>query len=623
MNTSVVEKVKRAPKETGVYIFRGKAGRCLYVGKALRLRDRLRSYMPPVWDKRPSVLRMVDHVMDVEWLVTRNEKEALILENNLIKSYRPKYNIMYRDDKSYLSLKMTRHDYPRLYKTRKIIPDGSTYFGPFSSVASVNQTLKLLQKVFMLRDCTDAFFKSRVRPCLSYQIKLCSAPCVKKINKEAYLEQVLQIKLFMKGQFQEIIQNLKHQMLKASENMSYELAAHYRDQIHAIEETLLPQNAQKSGALDYSIDAVGVTGDAQATLIKLMKIRKGKLIGADEYYLDEPIAFERDIVRSFLQQYYLEDINKKHLPHEILLPCDFEDMSSMEELFSDRMKRKFEFKIPQRGRKKKYVELANQNAKTIFLEKKRQSDKTVATLKDLQNKLRLPTYPKRIEGFDISNFQGHQSYGSQVVFIDGEKDSQQYRIYGIRTVQGPDDFKSMHEVLSRRVKRINDQNQPDLLLIDGGKGQLSQAVKVMEAQNMTIPLVAIAKEKTLKTRSGIKYAPERLFLPGQKNAIVFPASSPVLHLLQRIRDEAHRFGLKHHRQQRKKVTLSSELKYIQGVGIKRQKALLKHFGSIPKIKLATLDDLMDVPGMNQTIAQNVLNYFLPEQGAAHDPNPNV
>lgn len=609
MIESVKSQIKRAPSSPGVYIFKNKNDAYLYVGKAVRLKDRLRSYTNPKSDKRPSVALMVPQIQNVEWLVTGSEKEALILENNLIKTYRPKYNIMYRDDKSYLSLKITNHKYPRMYKTRKIVQDGSTYFGPFSSVSSVNQTMKLLQKIFMIRDCTDYFFKTRVRPCLRYQINLCSAPCVKYIEENEYMEQVLQISTFMKGQYREIVDQLKTKMKTASQEMEYEAAAHYRDQIAAIEETLLPQQAESREKLFTYLDAIGVTGDNQATLIKLVKIRDSKLVDADEYFLDEPIAYQSEIVRSFLQQYYLEDVNKQDIPKEILLPCGFEDMDSMEGLLTDKNETKVSFLQPQRGKKKKYLDLAIENAKTIFFEKKRQSEKTFKTLQDLQKKLHLPHLPKRIEGYDISNFQGAQSFGSQVVFTDGEKDTSQYRIYSIKSVKGPDDFASMKEVLSRRLARVSDENRPDLLLIDGGKGQLSQAVAVLKELQLDIPVVSIAKEKVLKSRSGVKYAPERLFLPGQKNSIVFPVSSSVLQLLQRVRDEAHRFGLKHHRNKRSRQTFSSILKDVPGVGNKRQKEILKHFGSVENIRRATKEELLQVNGMNEKTARAMIDFF--------------
>lgn len=609
MKQSIQAQIKRAPVQPGVYIFKNKRGAYLYVGKAIRLRDRLRSYVNPLSDSRPSIAMMVSQIETLEWLVTDSEKEALILENNLIKTYRPKYNIMYRDDKTYLSLKLSHHKYPRLHKTRRIVHDGSTYFGPFSSVRSVNQTLKLLQKIFQVRDCTDHFFKQRVRPCLRYQIKLCTAPCVDYVTEDAYLEQVLQTKRFMKGQYQDILQSLQDKMQKASQNMEFEAAAHIRDQIQAIEETLTPQRAESRDAFSHHIDVIGVTGDVQATLIKVMKIRAGKLVDADEYFVEESISFLPAIIRSFLQHEYLEDFVSKDMPKEILIASDFDDRDSFAELLSDKAGYKVNIHLPQRGKKKKYLDLAERNAKTIFLEKKRKSGQTQKTLQALANKLHLDAPPERIEGYDISNFQGAHSYGSQVVFTDGEKDTSQYRLYKIKSVEGPDDFASMKEVLVRRLTKLNEKNRPDLILIDGGKGQLSQAVEAMQELNIDIPLVSIAKEKMLKSRSGVKYAPERLFLPGQKNAIVLPTSSPVLQLLQRVRDEAHRFGLKAHRNKRSKQTFKTMLADIPGVGPKRQKILLKHFKSIKSIQSANTQDLQAIEGMNEKTAQAVVKFF--------------
>lgn len=606
MKKDLQDKILRAPQSPGVYIFKDAKDRYLYVGKATNLRSRLQSYAA-LRDERPSIPLMVPKIEQVEWFLTDHEKEAFILENNLIKSYRPKYNIMYRDDKSYVSLKLSKHKFPRLYKTRNIVQDGSTYFGPFTSVAAVNHTLKLLQKIFQIRDCTDYYFANRSRPCLRYQIKLCSAPCVQNITEEKYMEQVLQIKDFMKGDTSGLVKTLQLEMDAASTNMEYEKAASLRDRIYSIQETVRPQKAESRKSQRNS-DAIGMFGDESATLIKLLRIRNGRMMGFEEYFVEEPIASSTEILRSFVQQHYINTF-ASDLPDELLLKENFPDLQLALDLLSEQKGSKIVAQFPKIGEKLKLLNMADLNAQTAFLERKRQSETNHKILVEIQNMLGLKTLPKKIEGYDISNFQGMQSYGSHVVFVDGERDRSQYRLYSIKSVEGPNDFASLKEMLERRLKKIDANNAPDLLLIDGGRGQLSQAVNVLKTLQLDIPVISIAKEKELVSRSGTKYAPERLYLPGQKNPIVLVPSSPVLHLFQRIRDEAHRFGIENHRRRRSRETIHSILKQIPGVGPKKQKVLLKAFESIDAIARAPIEDVVAVEGIDEKTANSIVEFF--------------
>lgn len=607
MKKEVQEKIGRAPQSAGVYIFKDAKDRYLYVGKASNLRERLKSYAM-LRDERPSIPLMVPKIEKVEWLVTEHEKEAFILENNLIKSYKPKYNIMYRDDKSYVSLKLSKHAYPRLFKTRSVVQDGGQYFGPFSSTSSVNQTLKLLQKVFQVRDCTDYYFSQRTRPCLRYQIKLCSAPCVGYIKKEVYLEQVLQIKDFMKGDSTQILRKMKEEMKDASTRMEYEKAALLRDRICAIEETLQHQRIE-SRTNQRNADVIGYFGDTDATLIKLVKVRAGKMTGVDEYFVEEPISSIQEIIRGFIQHYYINTFDFENFPSELILKQTVSDLEIALDCLSAQKGSQVKAYFPEKGEKLKLLSLAELNAQTSFLERKRKSETNMKVLEEIQSLLHLAHLPKKIEGYDISNFQGMHAYGSQVVFVDGERDRSQYRLYKIKSVQGANDFASLREVLERRLKKIDLHHRPDLLLIDGGKGQLRQAIDVLDELHLHIPVMSIAKEKELVSRSGTKYAPERLYLPGQKNPIVLLPSSPVLHLFQRIRDEAHRFGIENHRRRRSKETIHSLLKQIPGVGPKKQRLLLSTFDSIEAIQRATLEEILSVHGMDHKTAQSIFSFF--------------
>ncbi|MCB0327332.1 MAG: excinuclease ABC subunit UvrC [Bdellovibrionales bacterium] len=608
VDKNIAQQVSRAPSCPGVYLFKDHLQRILYVGKAIKLKERVKSYLHPEADLRPSIPLLMKKARLVEWIVTDNEKEALILENNLIKTYRPRYNIMLKDDKSYVSLKLSSHSFPRLHITRKIKQDGSRYYGPFSSGRAVRKTFKFLQKLYLLRDCTDYFYNSRTRPCLRYQIKRCSAPCVDLVKKEEYMEQVLQVDHFLKGKKMDVVQSLHEKMKQASLELDYEKAAMIRDELFSIEETLRPQNVESIKTHDQS-HVIGHFGDEEACLIKILKIVQGKIIGFEDFFVEEPVQIIEDIYSAVLKQYYLEDLIHSKIPTQMILESSFTDQETFLEVIKERNGKKPKLLFPQKGEKYRLLQLANRNAQSSFAEKKRKSQQTLSVLTQLQKKLHLKNLPKRIEGYDISNIQGKYSFGSQVVFIEGEKDSSQYRIYSIKSVQGPDDFSSMREVLTRRLQKLDEINYPDLLLIDGGKGQLKQAVEVLKELNLSdIDVCSLAKEKTLVSRSGKKYAPERVFLPGQSNAIVFEPSSSLLHMLMRVRDEAHRFGLKHHRKKRSSMTIGSVLSEIPGIGPKKRKILLRSMGSFEKIRRATIEELLETTKLDKKSVQAVFEY---------------
>ncbi|HMR24128.1 MAG TPA: excinuclease ABC subunit UvrC [Oligoflexia bacterium] len=610
MKKSVVDLIKRAPYLPGVYIMKDSTGKILYIGKANKLIDRLKSYVNAYSDERPSVKIFIPKVSHIDWLVTETEKEALLLESSLIKSHRPKYNIDLKDDKSYVSLKMSGHHFPRLYITRKIKKGDGEYFGPYSSAKSVRETLKEVQKIFKIRDCTDYFFKQRKRPCLRYQIKRCSAPCVSYINDSDYLKDVIDAKKFLKGNKDSLINHLSEKMNQASKAFEYEQAAIYRDKLSAIEKTLKPQ------AIDHkhphkNIDFIAVFGDETASVVKVISMRQGRISNTLDFLYEESIQFYEEILGAFFGSYYLSDNNDyEQYPQKVFIERSVADQDVYASAMSDLKGSKVSVQVPQKGQMNQLLEMTKKNAKIIFLEKKRKSQSNVEVLQEIERKFRLKNYPKKIEGYDISTFHGSASIGSKVVFVDGEADKSQYRFYNVKESQYSNDFAMMFEVFKRRLSKLDGESDPDLILIDGGKGQMSQALKIMNDLGIDhIDVIAIAKEKEWKTSQGKNNAPERIFIPNQKNPIILKPGSKMANLLQSIRDEAHRFGLKNHRKKRNKTTLKSDLSKIPTIGPKKQKLLLQHFKSLKNIQNADLDALMQVESLGSKAAKMVYDFF--------------
>ncbi|MFH1016950.1 MAG: excinuclease ABC subunit UvrC [Pseudomonadota bacterium] len=609
MDKEARAQIDRAPASPGVYLLKDKGRKILYVGKAKSLRSRLRAYLHPERDERPSVSLLVPQVREVEWILTDNEKEALLLENSLIKAHRPRYNILLRDDKSYVSLKLTPHPFPRLFVTRKIVKDGAEYFGPYSSAYDLRETLTLIQKIFRIRDCNDTFFQNRSRPCLQFQIRRCTAPCVGYANEDEYAEQVRQVRLFLSGERKELLAKLRSKMSDASGGLRYEEAAVFRDRFRAVQETLEPQQVESRRDL-RNADAVGIAGDQAASLVKVLKIRVGRITGAEEFLIGEPVSAAAEILRAFLQQYYLSETLVRHVPEDIFIPWSVADSALFEALLGENAGRKVRLLVPRRGAGMRWLGLAQRNALSSLEERKRKSELNRGLLESLKRALHLKQLPRRIEGYDISDIGGAEPYGSLVVFSDGEPDKTQYRYYRIRSVKGSNDFAMLREVFERRFRRLDEDHKPDLVLVDGGKGQLRQIVEVAREIGIgDVDLASIAKEKEFRSRSGRTYAPERIFLPGQKNPIVFPSASPVLHLMMRVRDEAHRFGITRHRKSRGKKALESILNRIPGVGPRRLRALIRFFGTLERIREAPIESLQSAPDMTAASAQSVFKFF--------------
>ncbi len=607
-------KIDLIPHKPGCYLMKDHKGRIIYIGKAKDLKNRVRNYFQASGDSRPFVKRLPKLLSDIETIITANEKEALILENTLIKHHKPRYNIALKDDKNYVSLKVNvKHAWPRVEVVRKqSSKDGSKYYGPYRSSNSVRQTLAVLNKFFMLRTCPDSVLKNRTRPCLQYQIKRCPGPCVFDVDADAYRNHVDEVLMFLEGRADELVGRVTEKMAEAAEDLNYELAAQHRDQIHAIKQML--ERQQVVSAKEVDRDAVWFMREGERVVIQVMYVRKGMLEGARSFPMDEQPFEDSEIISSFLNVYYhAESI----VPSEILLSLELSegDQAALEELFTEKRGAKVKITYPQRGAKRALLETAKVNAEQAFKEHFTKEEATQELLQRLQRRLSLRNVPDHMECYDISNFQGSPIVASQVVFMGGEADKSKYRRYKMKEVTSQDDFASMHEVLTRRLRRVVDgtDDPPDLIVIDGGKGQLGQAVAVLEDMGLNeIDVVSLAKSRVDKSGfqdSSVTRSPERVFIPGRKNPIILRQNSDELFLLQRIRDESHRVAITFHKKLRRKAGLRSSLDDIAGVGPVTKRALLRHFGSLKKVKQADLAELSSIKGVTPRVAAAIVEHF--------------
>ena len=606
-------KIALIPHKPGCYIMRDKRGRIVYVGKAKDLKNRVRNYFQSSGDPRLFVARLPKILGDIEVIITANEKEAMILENTLIKAHKPRYNVQLKDDKNYLSLRInTRHEWPRVDVVRHQKKDGARYFGPYHSAKAIRQTLNILNKYFQLRTCTDSVLNHRVRPCLQYQIKRCPAPCVFEVDKEAYDQHVREAILFLEGRGDELLDSLKARMYQASEDMEFERAANFRDQIFSIQRALERQMAVTAERVDR--DVIGYWREGERLTIQLLFVRAGKLEGTRAFSYKQQEFPDHELISSFLNLYYAAG---NFIPKEILVPVELEEseLAAYEELLSELKGQKVSVIHPQRGAKRALISMATENAKSSFESEHDKEERTQDLLESLQERLGLSHYPERIECFDISNFQGKQIVASMVVFEGGVPNKNEYRRYKMREVTSQDDFASMHEVLTRRFSKVasGEDAAPDLVVIDGGKGQLAQAVAVLQDLGIhDVDVIGLAKSRVDKVGFGddeVTRSPERVFLPGRKNPVVLKQNSAEIFLLERIRDEAHRFAITFHQELRRKATLKSSLDDIPGVGPATRKDLLRHFGSLRKVKTATLEELKAVPGVGPKMAETIFGWF--------------
>ena len=571
------------PNKPGVYIMRDSTDTIIYVGKAKNLIKRVKSYFREKLD-RPKTQVLMSHFDSLEYIVTNSEKEALILEATLIKKHRPRYNVQLKDDKRYPYVKITNEKFPRLVITRNITKNG-VYYGPFTDAGSVKQTVKFLKSLFKIRTC-----RNMDGPCLNSQIDLCHAPCAGNISEEEYMEIINKIDLFFQGKYSTIVKNLKAEMTEAAVNEEYEKAAVIRDQIASIEEIMEKQFVDLVDD-DLDQDVIAVAPGENEVVVIIMPIRNGKIVGRDDFLMSgSQYDSSSEVLFAFIQQYYGYN---RHIPKQILLDEDIDDKELLEDWLSDLRGNKVHIKVPQKGVKLRLVKMARKNAEIIVHQKKSMENSMI----ELKKYLKLEKLPRVIEGYDISNISGKFAVGSKVSFKDAKPNKKSYKHFKMET-PGPNDFAMMEELLTRRLKMVDSDPEPDLIVIDGGKGQLGMACGVLEKLDLThIPVIGLAKEF------------EEIYTPNSSRPIIIPKNNKALHLLQQVRDESHRFAITYHRKLRSKNIQASSLDDIAGIGKKRKVALLKEFGTIDNIKNASVEDLAKTKGMNKKTAENVYNYY--------------
>ncbi|HEX3031822.1 MAG TPA: excinuclease ABC subunit UvrC [Bacillota bacterium] len=644
---TVQQKLKLLPDKPGVYLMKDETGTIIYVGKAISLKNRVRSYFQNKAGLSAKTLAMVARIADLEYIITDSEVEALILECNLIKKHRPNYNIRLKDDKGYPYIKLTvQEEYPRVFSTRTVKKDRARYFGPFTSSAAVQESLKLLTRLFPLRLCKKESLKGIARPCLNHHIKRCLAPCTGEITRDEYGAMVREVCLFLEGKHDTLVRELEGKMLQAAEDMEFELAARYRDQINAVNKIGERQKMVSEDSVDQ--DVVAMARGFDQACVTVFFVRSGMLLGREHHFLQGTDEMSRgEVITAFVEQYYSL---VGYVPREILLDEQVSDSEIILQWLKEKRGGAVSLLTPKRGSKKELVDMVAKNALQELEQHQSQLEQeksmTEGAVHELKAYLNLEHLPWRMECFDISNTQGTESVASMVVFVGGKPANHLYRRFKIKTVEGPNDFASMQEVIGRRFKRMNSEQAdqashadkashadqvshadgashaggaeaapegaqpvsaqrwatPDLIIIDGGKGQLSSAREAMRAQGCShIPTFGLAKEEEL------------LFTEGNPDPIVLPRGSKALYLLQRLRDEAHRFAITYHRNLRGKRNLHSVLEDIPGIGSKRKQALYKHFGSLTKIRSATQEELNQVKGMTTAAAREVWEFFQAER----------
>lgn len=611
-------KLKNLPQSPGVYIMKDERGKPLYIGKAKSLSHRLRYYFLNTSRLPPRIRAMASKVEDFEAIITDSEIEALILESNLIKENKPRYNVNLKDDKRYPLIKVTAGEtFPRVIVVRRAKRDGAKYFGPYTSVKSMRWTLRMLRRIFPLRSCSQPLpAKGKVKPCLNFYIKRCLGVCQGNVSQEDYRKIIDGVLLFLSGRNRVLEEHLKGAMEEAARRQNFELAAKFRDQLRAVEKVTQSQKIVTQKEVDRDIISCARQGRDAASVI--LKIRGGAMVGREHFYFITPSGVEDgEFLASLLKRTYL---NSADIPREIFLPQEVEEQELIADWLARRRGAKVSLLVPQRGEKAKLVGMAEENAQLLLqellLERARAKEGPSPGVLALQGHLHLKKTPRRIEAFDISNIRGSDCVGSMVSFLDGRPRKGSYRRFKIKTVSAQDDYAMMREVINRRYQRVLQEKAdlPDLVLVDGGKGQLSAARKALRDLGVKDqPVIGLAKRL------------DEVFLPGRSQSIMFPKGSPALRLIQRVRDEAHRFAISYHRLLRKKRTIRSELEEIEGIGKRREETLLRAFGSLEGVRKAGLAELERIEGMNRRAARNVFNYFHPpeERATVHGEQGSV
>ena len=611
------EELKKLPDKPGVYLMKDKTGDIIYVGKAISLKNRVRQYFQFSKNKTPKVNAMVERIVEFETILTDNEVEALILEANLIKKHKPKYNILLRDDKQYPYIKITTNEkYPRVIKTRNIKKDGCKYFGPYVSNMAVNDTIEIIKNLYQIRTCRLNLDKDigKKRPCLNYHINKCLGPCQGNVDEDNYMKMIDEIAMFLNGREDRLINIIQKKMEDASKNMDFESAAKYRDQIKSLNHILEQQKIVSTTMTDQ--DIIAMARGIDEVCMQIFFVRSGKLIGRESYIITGTDGVEKgEIISSFGKQFYM---GVAYIPKEILVEEEFEDIEVIAKWLTERKGFKVNIKMPKRGDKNLLMEMVRKNAIETLKKSgdriRKNTDEGKEAVKELAGLLKFKEIPKRIEAFDISNTQGVESVGSMVVFENGVPKKSDYRRFKIKTIIGPNDYGSMEEVIYRRFdrgiqeKQIAEKNKlsiesfsnfPDLLLVDGGKGQMKMAKRVLKEFNIDIPVCGLVKDDFHRTR-GIIY---------EDNEMEISKYSKSFKLITRIQDEAHRFAINYHRSLRDKSMVKSILDDIKGIGKKRKISLMKSFGSIDNIRNASIKELISVDGMNKNSAEAVYKFF--------------
>lgn len=616
---NIEEELKKLPDKPGVYLMKDDKGQIIYVGKAISLRKRVRQYFQPSKNKPIKVENMVKNIAEFEYIITDNEVEALILESNLIKKHKPKYNVLLRDDKQYPYIKITTNEkYPRVLKARKIKKDGAKYFGPYPSNAAVNDTLEVIRNLYPIRTCKLDLEKNlkTQRPCLNNFIGRCLGPCQGNVREEEYMEMINEIIMFLNGKENKLLEIIEQKMKEASRNLDFEAAAKYRDKLISLKHILEQQKVVSTGMVDQ--DIIAMARGIDEVCVQVFFVRSGKVMGREHFILTGTDGTERnEILSIFIKQFY---IGSAYVPKEILVEDDFEDMELIGKWLSEKRGSKVYIKVPKRGEKNLLMEMVRKNAIETLKQNsnrlRKQSEEGKRAIGELAAFLKLEKIPKRIEAFDISNIQGVESVGSMVVFEDGLPKKSDYRRFRIKAIVGPNDYGSMEEVIYRRFNRGLQEKQlinenklgiesfsvfPDIIMVDGGKGQIGVAEKVLKKFHLDIPVCGLVKNDFHKTR-GIIFKGKEINIPNNSDSFK---------LITRIQDEAHRFAISYHRSLRDKKIFKSVLDDIKGIGEKRKIALLKAFGSVDNIRKASIDKLKEVEGMNIKAAEAVYHFFNP------------
>lgn len=619
----IKEQLKILPDKPGVYLMKNKENEIIYVGKAISLKNRVRQYFQSLKNQAPKVRAMVANITSFEYIITDSELEALILECNLIKENKPKYNILLRDDKTYPYIKITmKEDYPRVIKTRQFRKDGAKYFGPYSNVTALNETLQVIHQLFPIRTCKKNIgiaIEKKERPCLYYHIGRCVGPCTGNVDQQQYMEMIQEIILFLSGKEDELMKKIEEEMKKAATSMNYERAALYRDQFMALSNIIEKQKVVSNHDIDQ--DVIATARGKKESCVQVFYIRKGKVVQRQQYFLSNGTEDGvGDILSSFIKQFYN---NMTFIPKEILIEEELEDIALIEDWLSNKRGNKVFIKVPKKGEKKKLIDMVKKNA-VLMIEQneeinRRKEEEKEKLLAELQEKLDLEAPPYRIEAFDISNIQGVESVGSMVVFEEGKPKKKDYRRFKIKSIEGANDYGSLEEVILRRFKRGLEETKklvegkstleegkfsifPDLILVDGGLGQVHSVEKSLKVLGLDIPVCGMIKDNKHRTR-GLIYDGRELSLKKTSSLLLF---------ITKVQDEAHRFAINYHRSLRRETTLSSILEEIPGIGEKRRIALFKHFRGIKGIKDATIEELLKVEGLNKKNAEDIYNYFRKE-----------